>query len=222
MPLRPKTQAHSQNRTATVDTPPQRRRIMAFDFDGTLTYTDSFTAFLRHQCGDFKLAAVLAGRPAILLDYLKTRDRGALKSRLIYNLLGAIAQEELETRIQAFVTRTGLGLFRPDALRAWSACQSDDTLRVIVTASPDILVRPFGQLIGADRVIGTRLGFSPAGRLLPDLDGVNCRGEEKMRRLREVYGDDLVLDSAFGDTKGDREMIAAAQNGHYRVFKERP
>ena len=213
MPLKPK------NPKAAVA---EDRKIVAFDFDGTLTYKDSFTTFLRMQCGDVRIASVLAAKPGILLDYVRTKDRGALKSRLIYNLLGPMAQEELETRIQAFVTKTGRRLFRPDALKAWATHNRPDRLRVIVTASPDILVRPFGQMIGADRVIGTKLGFSADGRLLPDLDGVNCRGEEKMCRLREVFGESLVLDSAYGDTKGDREMIAAAQNGFYRIFKERP
>ena len=214
MPLKPKA--------PKTTTAPDASKIAAFDFDGTLTWTDSFTAFLRMQCGDARIAGVFASRPGILLDYVRTGDRGALKSRLIYSLLGPISQEDLETRMQAFVTKTGRKLFRPDALDAWTMLNRPDRLRVIVTASPDILVRPFGKMIGADRVIGTRLGFSADGHLLPDLDGVNCRGEEKMRRLREVFGESLVLESAYGDTKGDREMIAAAQNGHYRVFKGKP
>ncbi|MGZ3305072.1 MAG: HAD-IB family hydrolase, partial [Asticcacaulis sp.] len=49
-----------------------------------------------------------------------------------------------------------------------------------------------------------------------------CRGEEKMRRLREVFGDGLDLDLAYGDTSGDREMLAAAKTGHYRVFAGKP
>lgn len=211
-----------KSKAPRVVVPQERQKVVAFDFDGTLTYKDSFTTFLRMQCGDTRIAGVFAANPGIALDYVRTRDRGALKSRLIYKLLGPISQEDLEIRIQAFVTKTGQRLFRPDALKTWTTHSRPDTLRVIVTASPDILVRPFGQMIGADRVIGTKLGFSADGRLLPDLDGVNCRGEEKMRRLREVFGEEVVLDSAYGDTKGDREMIAAAQNGFYRVFKDRP
>lgn len=211
-----------KSKAPRVVVPQERQKVVAFDFDGTLTYKDSFTTFLRMQCGDTRIAGVFATNPGIALDYVRTRDRGALKSRLIYKLLGPISQEDLEIRIQAFVTKTGQRLFRPDALKTWTTHSRPDTLRVIVTASPDILVRPFGQMIGADRVIGTKLGFSADGRLLPDLDGVNCRGEEKMRRLREVFGEEVVLDSAYGDTKGDREMIAAAQNGFYRVFKDRP
>ena len=196
-------------------------KVIAFDFDGTLTYTDSFVAFLAYASGRLKMGTAFLKDPGLLTGYLKTKDRGALKSRLLYKLLGAISQNELEILIRSYVATTGMSLFRPDALEAWGAHDLPDRQRVIVTASPQLLVAPFGALIGADRVIGTRLGFSADGRLLPDLDGINCRGEEKMRRLRETFGADLDLEAAYGDTTGDAEMIAAARHGHYRVFVQK-
>lgn len=199
--------------------PSEPRRITAFDFDGTLTHKDSFISFLFDSFGALQVGLTLLAKPGLLLDYVKTHDRGALKSRLLFALAGPVSRADLNARVARFVARTGMGLFRPDALRAWNAAEGE---RVIVTASPELLVAPFGALIGADRVIGTRLGFSEEDRLLPDLYGPNCRGEEKMRRLREAYGDDLDLIAAFGDTAGDREMLAAARQGFYRVFKDKP
>lgn len=197
-------------------------KVVAFDFDGTLTYTDSFTKFLRFASGSVQIAAAFATQPSLLGDYLHTRDRGALKSRLLFKLLGPISKHVLEAWIASFVASVGHSLFRPDALAEWQAQDRPDRLRVIVTASPEMLVAPFGELIGADRVIGTRLGFSADGHLLPDLDGINCRGEEKMCRLRAFFGDALDLEAAYGDTSGDREMLAASRHPHYRVFKKKP
>lgn len=203
-----------------ADVPPVRK-IVAFDFDGTLTHRDSFVAFLTYAKGTLRIGTSFLTQPMLLADYLRTQDRGALKSRFLYKLLGAIPQEELEILIKAFVASTGMNLFRADALKAWDHHDLPDRQRVIVTASPQLLVAPFGELIGADRVIGTRLGFTPDGRLRPDLDGANCRGEEKVSRLREAFGESLELEAAYGDTAGDREMLAAAKKGHYRVFKAR-
>lgn len=201
---------------------PDAKKIVAFDFDGTLTYKDSFIAFLQATRGNLQMASALAFKPNMLIDYVKTRDRGALKARLLYSLLGDISQRELEILVKAFVTKTGKSLFRPDALAGWQEHDQPDRLRVIVTASPELLVGPFGRLIGADRVIGTRLKFSERGTLLAELDGLNCRGEEKMSRLREAFGEALDLEAAYGDTAGDTEMLAAARQGHYRVFKQKP
>ncbi len=199
--------------------PSEPRRISAFDFDGTLTHKDSFISFLFDSFGALQVGLTLLMKPGLLFDYARTRDRGALKSRLLFALAGPLPRADLEARIGRFVARTGMALFRPDALRAWRDAEG---LRVIVTASPEVLVAPFGALIGADNVIGTRLGFGDDGRLLPDLYGPNCRGGEKMRRLREACGDDLELIAAYGDTAGDREMLAAAKAGFYRVFHGRP
>ncbi len=197
-------------------------KVVAFDFDGTLTYTDSFVAFLKFTSGSLRIAAAFATEPSLLGNYIATRDRGVLKSRLLFNLLGAIPKRELEAWAASFAEATGHGLFRPDALAEWHRQDQPDRLRVIVTASPQMLVAPFGELLGADQVIGTRLGFSPEGRLLPDLEGLNCRGEEKMCRLREAFGPELDLEAAYGDTAGDREMLAASRHPYYRVFTKKP
>ncbi|HTN41323.1 MAG TPA: HAD-IB family phosphatase, partial [Asticcacaulis sp.] len=141
------------------------KKVIAFDFDGTLTWKDSFLAFLQSSKGSLQMASALTFQPWMLFDYLKTKDRGALKARLLHKLLGDISQRELETLVKAFVTKTGKSLFRPDALAAWQAHDLPDRTRVIVTASPELLVGPFGRLIGADRVIGTRLKFSERGTL---------------------------------------------------------
>ncbi|GGZ40468.1 HAD-IB family phosphatase [Asticcacaulis endophyticus] len=197
-------------------------QIAAFDFDGTLTYKDSFTAFLVWHCGYPKLAWAFISTPSLIGHYIKTKDRGALKSRLIHKLLGSIRRSELDALITAFADSHKDKLLRPDALIAWAEQNQPDRLRVIVTASPDILVGAFGAYLGADLVIGTKLGFSADDRLLPDLDGLNCRGPEKVERLKAVYGESIQLAAAFGDTSGDFEMIKAADKGYYRVFTGKP
>lgn len=200
---------------------PPRRPLAAFDFDGTLTYKDSFVSFLLETCGFSILLLTCLTNPGLWLHYLATRDRGVLKARLLYKLLGPITRAELEGRVARFVRARGAALFRPDARAEWDRCRSTHE-RVIVTASPESLVRPLGEMIGADRVVGTRLKFSADGRLTPQLEGPNCRGAEKMRRLREAYGDRLDLDLAYGDTAGDDEMLKAARFGHYRAFTGKP
>lgn len=206
------------------DTPPQPtpRPLAAFDFDGTLTYKDSFTAFLVDSCGFFRVAATVVLSPDLGLAYLITRNRGALKSRLIFKLLGPITRAKLEGKVARFISGRGIGLFRPDARAQWEKCKAEGYERVIVTASPELLVRPLGEMIGADRVIGSRLAFAADGRLQPKLDGANCRGAEKVRRLREAYGEQMDLAQAYGDTAGDRAMLKAATHGHYRVFTRKP
>jgi phosphatidylglycerophosphatase C len=41
-------------------------------------------------------------------------------------------------------------------------------------------------------------------------------------RLKAAFGADLTLKAAYGDTSGDREMLAMAEISGYRVFKATP
>jgi phosphatidylglycerophosphatase C len=199
------------------------RPVAAFDFDGTLTYKDSFVTFLVWKLGYARIGLIFVTRPGMALNYLRTRDRGALKIEMIYNLLGPISQADFKAEIAAFAEIYKHKLFRPDALEGWAKEGAAGHERVIVTASPTLLVAPFAEHLGADRLIGTPFAFDENDRLIPRLTlGANNRGPEKVRRLKEVYGDSLDLISAYGDTKGDFEMLKAARNAYFRVFKKRP
>ena len=63
------------------------------------------------------------------------------------------------------------------------------------------------------------LAFDAQGRVTGALMGPNCRGEEKVNRLRAVFGDDMQLAAAYGDTAGDHEMLRIAHEKGYRIFK---
>ena len=83
------------------------------------------------------------------------------------------------------------------------------------------MVAPFARELGANRLIGTRLGFDSEDRVTGAFDSNNCRGPEKVQRLTAAYGDGLRLAAAYGDTAGDREMLALAEEKGYRVFTGR-
>ena len=113
-------------------------------------------------------------------------------------------------------------MLRPDAVLAWRDWQARGALMAIVTATPDTVVGPFARALGADRLIGTRLQLDEQGRVTGRFVGPNCRGPEKVVRLREAFGDQVTLAAAYGDTAGDREMLELAEVKGYRVFTGRP
>jgi phosphatidylglycerophosphatase C len=113
-------------------------------------------------------------------------------------------------------------LMRPDALRCWRDWRGRNARLYIVTASPEILVAPFAETLGADGLIGTRLAFDGEDCFTGRLDGLNCRGPEKVARLRAALGPSVRLDAAYGDTDGDREMLRLADIAGLKVFNARP
>jgi phosphatidylglycerophosphatase C len=91
-----------------------------------------------------------------------------------------------------------------------------------VTASPTFVVAPFARGLGADGIIGTELAFDAMGRATGGFNGPNCRGPEKVARIHATFGPEVVIRAAYGDTSGDTEMLAAADEPYYRVFTGRP
>ncbi|WP_174300980.1 HAD-IB family hydrolase [Caulobacter sp. S45] len=200
----------------------ETRPIAAFDFDGTLTVADSFTAFLRWRTTPFRWLLGLSRLVPAALVYLATRDRGRLKAAIVEVFLFGLPRATLERQAEAFVVDRAAHLFRPDALERWSAHRAAGDRLVIVTASPEEVVAPFASWLGADALIGSRLSWSAANQVGRGLEGSNCRGVEKVRRLQALFGPAVQIADAYGDTAGDREMLAFARRGHMRLFTGRP
>ena len=208
---------------ALIHQPPQKDQpIVAFDFDGTLTIRDSFTQFLRWRAGPGGWALGLVRMARATAAYARDRDRGAIKAASVRIFLGGVTRAELEADAAKFADATWDRFMRPDALKVWEDWGARGAHRVIVTASPEITVAPFARRLGAEGLLGTHLTFDDQDRVTGAFASPNCRGEEKVRRLREAFGYDVRLDAAYGDTSGDTEMLAIAKTQGYRVFRARP
>ena len=196
--------------------------IVAFDFDGTLTVRDSFNTFLAWRVSGLRVLVGLAKLAPAAAGYAINRDRGRLKAAAIKEFLAGKTPAEVRAEAADFCDAVWGKLMRPDALETWNAWKAKGATLVIVTASPAITVEPFARRLGADVLLGTRLKLDAAGRILGPLAGENCRAGEKVARLRERFGPDMKLAAAYGDTSGDTEMIAIAEEQGFRLFTGTP
>lgn len=202
--------------------PGKDQAIVAFDFDGTLTVRDSFTAFLRWRAGRRGWALGLMKLAPAVATYAKDRDRGNIKAASVKQFLRGVSRSELEADAQEFAAEVWDRFIRPDALACWNDWGRKGAHRVIVTASPGLTVAPFARSLGAEGLLGTHLDFDAQDRLTGKFGSPNCRGQEKVLRLRTAYGENMALTAAYGDTSGDTEMLAMAQQPGFRVFTGRP
>lgn len=204
------------------ETDRSQRPVVAFDFDGTLTVRDSYTAFLKWRT---PRAAWIAGGLKLVpaaLAYLVHRDRGRIKAAATKVYLGGVSRERIEADARRFAEQMSRSLLRPDAVIAWKRWRNAQVQLVIVTASPDLVVAPFARGLGADDLIGTPLAFDERDRATGGFAAPNCRGLEKVVRLQATFGPDLRVRAAYGDTSGDTEMLAIAEEPYFRVFTGRP
>ena len=190
--------------------------VAAFDFDGTLVSGDSFIPFLSKVCGPRRLATQFgASTVSLLLSGGFKLDRDASKADLVARLLTGFPASAIETQGEAF-GRALANRVRPrmrDRLE-WHRHRGHRLL--LVSASPTTYLEPFGRILGFDAVLATRLEVGAEGRLTGRLIGANCRGTEKEARVREWMANHLgrapVEIWAYGDSAGDRELLAMADH----------
>lgn len=217
-----KGRARSDFTSGDIPDGPDSPSIVAFDFDGTLTVRDSFTSFLKWRVGSARYAAGMARLAGAGLGYLLNRDRGLIKAAAAREFLYGVPYRQLEEEARTFARECAQSLMRHDAVATFRWWREREATTVIVTASPDVVVAPFARALGASLLIGTQLEYDAEGRVTGAFSTPNCRGDEKVKRLKEHFGDDLRLAAAYGDTSGDKAMLAIAEEKGYRVFKSKP
>lgn len=192
--------------------------LALFDFDGTLTHRDSMFGYLRHVCGGPRLALgmVLCG-PVLVGMVLKLVPRARAKEILLRHLLGGRTREALAERGASFVAELDADL-RPEAVARleWHLQQGHRVL--LVSASLDLWLAPWAEARGLT-LLCTGARFED-GRFV-GLGTPNCRGPEKVARIRaELDPDQAERIYAYGDSGGDREMLALAHEPYLETFPQ--
>lgn len=195
------------------------RRVAAFDLDGTLTRRDTFLPFLLRSCGRAATArALLAEAPRLARGAAgDDRARDAAKAAVVRRLLAGRPLAPLAERAETYAEEVLATLVRPDAAARIASHRDRGHELVIISASPELYVGPLARSLGIDHVLGTVLEVDTDGILTGRLVGANCRGAEKVARLRAWLGPDPFELWAYGDSAGDRELLALAGPNGTRV-----
>ncbi len=187
------------------------RTVVVFDLDGTVTGRDTLVPFLVRAFGAVPTAsALLREAPRLVRGLLDARARDVAKARLLQRLVAGQPLARLEKEAEQFVDEVMRKRLRLEMVERITSHRRAGHELVMVSASPELYVVPLARRLGFDASIGTRLEVGPDGRLSGRLEGANCRGVEKVRRLRQRLGDDVRVLAAYGDSRGDRELLALA------------
>jgi phosphatidylglycerophosphatase C len=190
-----------------------RPAVAVFDVDGTLTTGDCVFPFLRRAAG-VRLATAVLRHPLALAGGLLRRDRDGLKA-LACAALAGLPTEEVEHLGAEYASEVVASRLRADTTSRLRGHQALGHTVVLASASLDPYLLPVGELLEVDEVLCTRLERGADGLLTGRLDGANCRGPEKARRVRALLAE-RGLDGAelwaYGDSGGDDPLLALADH----------
>lgn len=194
--------------------------IAFFDFDGTITNRDTLWEIIRYHRGR---AAMYAGMiqllPALLRFKLKMLSAQEIKEQVLAYFFSEMPAADFTAGCESFCREMLPSLVRPQALAAIRKHRELGHHVVVVTASAQDWVAPWCRTENMI-CLGTRLEVKNnliTGKIL----GLNCNGEEKVHRIRSAYNlENFSEIYAYGDSKGDKPMLALAQHASYKPFRE--
>jgi phosphatidylglycerophosphatase C len=190
------------------------RIVAAFDFDKTISTRDNVVPFLRALVGRARLTlALLATSPQLVRAALDDERRDAAKVALVQHTLTGYDAARVSAVAAEFADDVVARHLRPDVVErvAWHRNQGHEL--VIVSASFKSYLDPIAARLGFAAVLATELAVGDDGRLTGELVRPNVRGAEKVRRLDEWLGAGPAFVWAYGDSSGDRDLLARADHG---------
>ena len=188
-----------------------KAKLFAFDFDGTLTTRDTLIEFIRYACGTARfLLGFLLYSPLLVLMKLRLYSNGKAKQKVFAHFFKGMTIEAFDTLCQDFAS-THRHLLRLEVVSQLELALSEGAEVLIVSASIDNWVQPFFPKV---KVLGTQIEVID-GRLTGRFLTTNCYGQEKVRRILTLHPDRSAYHlTAYGDSRGDRKMLAFADEAH--------
>lgn len=193
------------------------KKIYAFDFDGTLTTKDTLLEFIRFAKGTLAFGlGFLRYTHLLVLMKLGFYPNWKAKQKVFAHFFKGMSIDDFDALCQEFAA-SSKHLLRPKGIEAINKAQSEGSEVLIVSASIDNWVQPFFANV---KVLGTQIEVVDdklTGRFLTK----NCYGQEKVNRILTLHPNrqDYHL-TAFGDSRGDKELLAWADESYFKPFRK--
>ena len=195
---------------------------MLFDFDGTITSKDTLIEFVHFYRGrNNYLLGIAKLLPVLVLYALKIIPNWKAKQFFLTRFFKGEKMEDFNRKCFNFSTVILPSLVRPEAQKSIDQYRGEQATIAVVSASAENWVKPWCDKNGII-CLATRLDVKN-GVITGKILGRNCYGDEKACRIREYFNlSDFSEVIAYGDSRGDREMLALAHEQHYKPFREDP
>lgn len=192
--------------------------IAFFDFDGTITRKDTLFEIIKFSKGSARFYfGILMLSPVLLMYGIKIISAAKAKEILLQYFFGNTPADVFQKACDDFAQLVLPRLLRRDALSCIKTHLDNGTSVVVVSASPENWISSWCMQSNLT-CIGTKLEVTDnkiTGRLL----GKNCSGEEKVKRIKEKYKlEKYTHIYAYGNSKGDLQMLNIATNPHYKTY----
>jgi len=193
-------------------------RIAVFDFDNTLSTKSSTIPFLRHLHKHDFFFQFIQVLPTALLFQTKFLGIDDLNTAFVRQFIKGLSKKQLLTFAESFNKHYMPNILNTIAMQRlqWHKKKLDFCL--LATSAYNVYIDAWAAQHGFDAVVSTKIEFDNKDLATGKLERPSCYGKEKLKRVRELIGQKEIT-YAYGDSKGDKQILEVAKNAYYRKFE---
>ena len=198
-----------------------KRKVAAFDFDGTLSDRDTLIPFLLRVTGRSRFAQIVAqigvsgiGRSVNL------RDRDAVKAEMIHRAMCGRREEDLQRLGRLYARDLVVNELNPVVLQRLEQHRDAGHELLFVSASLTYYLEPLADELGVNAVIAVEPTVQ-YGLLTGEMNFPNVRAEQKALRLRSwldepAFGPMRNVELwSYGNSSGDHALLEMADHAYW-------
>ncbi len=194
------------------------RTLALFDFDGTLTNSDSFIHFLIYCFGYFHFfIKIIKFTPLILKWKFNLTAGGKTKEKIFSSFFKEMPLQEFELKCNQFAKTKLNNIIKLKAINKLNWHKQNNHRVIIITASIENYIKPWSERNNIE-LIGTKVSIfnrTVTGKFKTP----NCHGPEKVKRLKQYLSlKDFDIVYSYGDSRGDLQMFEIATFKYFKKF----
>lgn len=201
-------------------------KLAIFDVDFTLTKKETlmelykFVVFKNFKNIIFLPRALFSG----LMYSIKVYDEKRVKESFL-KFIDKIHEKDLDNLAKEYYSKVLKKILYKDAIDMIKKLKNEGCKIYLISASPEFYLKELYDIKEVDVIIGTKFRVEN-GFFAREMDGLNCKGEEKVRRLKEyLQANNIEVDYKnsymFSDSLSDKPLLDLVGNPYLINYKKK-
>ena len=169
----------------------KNKNIVIFDLDKTITKIDTYLPFLLLVLviRPYRFIFTISLPVYVILYYLKKISDTDLKLKFLKSIVSGMKKNKMEYVVEKYVKICKLFLFREKAIKIIRQHRVKGDILILASASFDFYVVPIANFLKFDYVFSSKSCWSKTGKLIPEIEGPNLKGEFKLDAIKVILGE---------------------------------
>lgn len=201
-------------------------KLAIFDVDYTITRKETLIELYKYVISKdiknirFLPRAIYGG----IMYKLGVYDEKKVKESFL-RFIDKIDEKELSILVKDYYRDVLEKILYKDAINMMKKLKGQGYKIYLISASPEFYLNELYAIKEVDVIIGTKFSIE-SGKFLRKMDGANCKGEEKVKRLKEfLKKENVEVDYKnsymFSDSLSDKPLLDLVGNAYLINYKKK-